>query len=153
MSDTDKSFHENQGSTSQSSSSSKENFKWSGKEVPLEALLASHRKNMEAVRQAQQAVSELVRDVAQINGQYARHSFDDVCRQTRTFFSQASSPKNVDLEPFVGAIKSSFERSMAHYKQITDLFSQSTSKVFNSYKKRFDEGLQEAQEMSQKQKV
>ena len=42
---------------------------------------------------------------------------------------------------------------MGHYKKITDLFSQSTSKVFNSYKKRFDEGLQEAQEMSQKQKV
>jgi len=108
---------------------------------------------MDAVRQAQQAVSELVRDVAQLNGQYARHSFDDVCRQTRSYFTQAGTPKNVDLEPFIGAIKSSFERSMAHYKQITELFSQSTSKVFNSYKKRFDEGLQEAQDLSQKQKA
>lgn len=148
MSDTETSFQGNQGSKG-----SKENFKWTGKELPLEALLASHRKNMDAVRQAQQAVSELVRDVAQLNGQYARHSFDDVCRQTRSYFTQAGTPKNVDLEPFIGAIKSSFERSMAHYKQITELFSQSTSKVFNSYKKRFDEGLQEAQDLSQKQKA
>jgi hypothetical protein len=148
MSDTETSFQNHQ-----EPKGSKESFRWTGKELPLEALLASHRKNMDAVRQAQQAVSELVRDVAQLNGQYARHSFDDVCRQTRSFFTQAGTPKNVDLEPFIGAIKSSFERSMAHYKQITELFSQSTSKVFNSYKKRFDEGLQEAQDLSQKQKV
>ncbi|TGW15468.1 phasin family protein [Candidatus Hepatobacter penaei] len=123
-------------------------FQWKGKELPLEALLASHRKNMDAVRQAQQAASDLVRDVAQLNGQYARHSFDDICRQTRTFFTEASMPKNMNPEPMVSAIKSSFERSMSHYKQVTELFSQSTSKIFNSYKKRFDEGLQEAQDLS-----
>lgn len=128
------------------------NFDWNQyvKDFPMETLLASHRKNMDAVRQAQQTATELVRDLVQLNNQHMRHAFDDMCHYTRTAFSSHGTTNgfgNTHASLLADTVRASFDRGIAHTKQVTDLFSTSTSKVFNTYRERFDDAMKEAQKM------
>lgn len=119
------------------------------KGLPLEELLASHRKNMDAIRQSQQTAAELVRDLVQLNSQHMRHTFDDLSHYSRNAFVNAASSKEpAQANLLMDTLRASFDRSVAHSKQITDMFSQSTSKVFNAYRQRFDDGMKEAQKMT-----
>ena len=137
-----------------SSERGKGGFNWSSfsaKPFPVETLLASHRKNMDTIRQAQQTAAELVKDLVHLNNQYVRHSFDEMSHYTKSFVSQMNPEKSAaNSAAAMEKIKTSFDRSMSHCKQVTDLFSQSASKVFHSYRQRFDEGLKEAEELSKK---
>ncbi|MEH0002924.1 MAG: phasin family protein [Holosporaceae bacterium] len=146
-----------QGSTHKADSGhSKSAFNWgsfSSKSLPIEALLASHRKNMDTIRQAQQTAAELVKDLVSLNNQYVRHSFDEMSNYTKSFVAQMNPEKGAATSAAaMEKVKTSFDRSMSHCKQVTDLFSQSASKVFNNYRQRFDEGLKEAEELSSKGK-
>jgi len=123
------------------------------KNMPIEALLASHRRNMDTMRHVQQTATELVKELVTLNNQYVRHSFDDMCHYTRTLTGQMGTSKmEANAKGVVEGLKSSFDRSMSHCKKVGDLFTQSSSKVFESYKARFEEGLKEAQDMASKAK-
>lgn len=112
--------------------------------IDFDMLMESHRKNMETIRQAQQTASELLQGLVNLNNHYMRSSFDDLGSQVRTFSGAGTKDMDAKTAASTAAIKAAFDRSISHYKQVTDLFAQSTSKVFDSYRKRFDEGLVEA---------
>ena len=65
--------------------------------------------------------------------------FDDLCRHVRSFSMDSKSMSTESTGAMMEGIKSAFDRSLNHCKQVTELFSDSTSKIFNTYKKRFDE--------------
>jgi hypothetical protein len=104
--------------------------------VDFDLLLTSHRRNLETIRQAQQTASELVQNLANLSNHYVRTSFDELGTQARCFASQPPAPSP--------ALKSSLDRAITQCRQVTDLFAESTAKVFNVYRKRFDEGMEEA---------
>jgi hypothetical protein len=132
-------------------------FDWSQltKNLPLEAILASHRRNVETMRQAQQTAGELVRELMQLNSQHARQTFDEACHFVRSAAvpSGTSPMGGKEVGMLTDAVRNAFERSIAHNKQVTDLFSRSTSKVFNAYKDRFEEGVKEVQSMGESLKI
>jgi phasin family protein len=112
--------------------------------VEMEALMKSHDKNMDTVRHAQETAAELLQNLMNINNQYVRSSFDELSTQIRTASEEMGEPFSPGAAAAPAFVKASFDRAIAHCKQVTDLFSQSTAKVFNCYRKRFDEGLTEA---------
>jgi hypothetical protein len=111
-------------------------------DIDLDQLITSHRKNMETIRQAQQAASELLQGVMNVNNQYVRSSFEDLGTQVRAV--SAGDFEGVSGKNGTAAVKGAFDRSLLHCKQVTELFSHSTAKVFDCYRKRFDESLAEA---------
>jgi len=125
------------------------------KNLPLEAMLASHRRNVDTMRQAQQTASELLRDLMQLNSQHARQTFDEACHFARSAAvpSGASPMGSREMGALNDTVRNAFERSIAHNKEVTDLFSRSTSKVFNAYKDRFEDGVKEVQSMGQSMRV
>lgn len=118
--------------------------------MDFDVLMASHRKNMETIRQAQQTASELLQSLVNLNNHYMRSSFDDMGSQVRIFSNKDTKDLGAKTDASTASVKTAFDRSVAHCKQVTDLFSQSTAKVFDCYRKRFDEGLVEAQSFFKK---
>ena len=114
--------------------------KGSKESIPLDfnILLTSHRRNIDTIRAAQQTASELVQNLATLSTHYIRASFDDIGIQARSFMAEPRTQ--------APAIKASLDRAITHCRQVTDLFTESTSKVFDVYRKRFDEGMEEARE-------
>ena len=103
--------------------------------VDFDLLLTSHRRNLETIRQAQQTASELVQNLATLSNHYVRSSFDELGAQARSFTAPSTASPNM---------KASLDKAITHCRQVTDLFAESTAKVFNVYRKRFDEGMEEA---------
>ena len=128
-------------------------FSWEKyvKEFPLEKLMTNYRKNVDTIRQAQQTATDLIRDLVQLNNQYMRQSFEDVSHYGRNAFPKAGSGSaSASSGQWMETMQVAFDRSMAHAKQINDLFSQGASKVFNNYRQRFEEGVKEAESVTPK---
>ena len=111
--------------------------------IDVEALMLSHRKNLDLVKKSQQVAADLVRELIQVSHQYVHQSFD-------AFKEKAYAPsKNKGKSPQGRAPsgpahpEESFDQFMAYGRQITDLFTQSTARVFESYRNRLNESVHE----------
>ncbi len=116
-------------------------------QLSFSGVMQSHRKNVETMNKAQKMSGELVQSLSTLNNKYVRESFENIDKKIHSF---SGSLKNFErpmetVETFLEESKNPFEHAVNHWKQATDLVTQSTSKLFEAYKKRFEEGLEEAQ--------
>jgi hypothetical protein len=116
-------------------------------QLSLNGVMQSHRKNIETINQAQKMSGELLQSLSTLNNKYVRESLESVDKKIHSF---SGSLKNFEkpmatVEAFLEESKNPFEHAVSHWKQATDLVTESTSELFEAYKKRFEEGLEEVQ--------
>ena len=111
--------------------------------VDVEALMRSHRKNLELVQKSQQVAADLVRELIQVSHQYVHQSFDAF--KEKAYAPSKNKGKSQQARTTSGPAhpEESFDQFMAYGKQITDLFTQSTARVFESYRNRLNESVHE----------
>lgn len=107
----------------------------------VEAFMASQRKNVEALTQANQLALEGVQAMARRQVEIAREALDGAPALFREL-SQPGAPqerlaKNAELA------KSTFEKSLAAARELTELVTRANADAFNVLTKRMTEGLEE----------
>ena len=114
--------------------------------IDLQQLMKSHRKNMDTIQKAQHTASELLQSLSTLNTQYIRQSFEDLDQQAHSLsgnFKNFEKPQ-INAEAVLESARTPFDRAVTHCKKASELVSESTAKIFDTYKKRFEEGLTEA---------
>lgn len=114
----------------------------------VEAVLASQRKNIEALTQANQLAVEGVQAVARRQAEIAREAIDEASAALREFV-QPTAPedriaKNAEL------LKQSFERSLANARELTLLLAKANTEAFDVVAKRLAQGFEEIRDEAKK---
>jgi phasin family protein len=107
----------------------------------VEAMMASQRKNVEALTQANQLAIEGAQALARRQVEIAREALEEA-RSLFREFSQPGAPqerlaKNTELA------KASFEKGLATAKELTELVTKANAEAFNVLTKRVTESFEE----------
>ncbi len=108
----------------------------------VEKLMATQRKNLEAVASANKLFAESAQTVFQRNAAIMRENVEEMTAAIQEL-SVAGEPtgkaaRQADLA------KEAFERTVASFKELNDSVSKTNGKVFDVLNKRFTESLDEA---------
>jgi phasin family protein len=112
----------------------------------VEAVMASQRKNVEAISQANQLAIEGVQALARRQVEIARETLEEASALFREL-SQPGAPqeklaKNTELA------KVSFEKGLATAKELTELVAKANTEAFNVLTKRFTESFEEIRDVA-----
>lgn len=114
----------------------------------VEALIASQRKNLEALTQANQLAVEGVQAVARRQVEIARQAIDEASALVRELV-QPGAPedrmaKNAELA------KQAFEKNLANARELTELVAKANAETFGVLNKRVTEGFEELRDYAKR---
>jgi phasin family protein len=114
----------------------------------VEAVLASQRKNIEALTQANQLAVEGVQAVARRQAEIAREAIDEASAVLREIV-QPTAPeervaKNAEL------LKQTFERGLANTRELTLMLAKANTEAFDVVAKRMAQGFEEIRDEAKK---
>ncbi len=107
----------------------------------MEAVLSAHRKNMEALTQANRVAMEGAQAIAKRNMEIMQQTMAELSQTVQAMTSaeapQAKAAKQTDL------VKATYERAVANMQEIGDLIQRSNSEALGLINSRFAEGMEE----------
>lgn len=110
----------------------------------VEALMATQRKNIEALTQANQLAVEGVQAVARRQAEIARQAIDEASALLREF-TQPAAPED-RLAKHAELTKQAFEKGVANARELSELVAKANTEAFNVLNRRVTEGLDEIRE-------
>jgi phasin family protein len=111
--------------------------------IDPESVMASQRKNLEALTQANQLAVEGVQAVTRRQVEIAREAFEGASAAFRDLVSPGAPEERFAKNAALA--KDVFEKSLANAKEIAELFSKAHSDAFDVITKRMTETLDEIQ--------
>jgi len=112
----------------------------------VEALMASQRKNVEALTQANQLAIEGVQALARRQVEIAREALEEAPALFRDL-SQPTAPQE-RLAKSAEIAKTSFEKGLATARELTELVTKANTEAFNVITKRVTESFEEMREVA-----
>jgi len=114
--------------------------------IDAESMMATQRKNLEAITQANQLAVEGVQAVTRRQVEIAREAFEGASAALKELV-QPSAPedrmaKNAELA------KQVFEKSLANCRELTELVTKANAEAFDVITKRFSESFDELREQA-----
>jgi len=116
--------------------------------VDVEAVVASQRKNIEALTQANQLAVEGVQAVARRQVEIARQAVEEYTSLLREL-SAPVAPED-RLAKQVDVVKGAVEKGLANARELAELATKANTEAFNVINKRFTEGLDEVRDFAKK---
>jgi phasin family protein len=110
--------------------------------LDVEAIVATQRKNLEALVQANQLAVEGIRALAQRQAEIARQAFDEASTLVREWTRPAAPEER--LSKNVEVAKQSFEKGLANARELSELTTKASTDVFGVIARRVSEGFDEA---------
>jgi phasin family protein len=114
----------------------------------MDAVLASYRKNMETLGEANRVAMEGAQAVARRNMEIMRQSMSDLTEAMKALANadapQAKAAKQAELA------KTAYERAVANMKEISDLIQKSNSEALALLNQRFAEAMEEVKALVSK---
>lgn len=130
-----------------------DNFKASAKfGLDKERILNMHRKNMEALNEANTMAVNVMKQISQLQGQFMEQTFQeigDVIQENLNFKNMASGEH---LARNKNVVKNAVERAFKHSTSISQIMLKSNQDLFKNVQNRFEEGMKEMQENINKTK-
>ena len=117
--------------------------------LDVEAIVATQRKNLEALTEANQLAVEGVRALAQRQAEIAQQAFAEASALFREW-TQPSAPEE-RLAKNVDAAKQVFEKGLADARELSELTAKASTDVFSVITRRVSEGFDEARLYAKKQ--
>jgi phasin family protein len=120
-------------------------FKLPAFDLPMfdvDKLMASQRKNLEAVASANKLVAESVQTVFQRNAEIMRENVEELTSLVQSM-SETGEPKAKAAHQ-ADLTKGAYQRAVTNLKAINDTVAKTNDKVFNILNKRVVESLDEA---------
>lgn len=112
----------------------------------VEAMMASQRKNVEALTQANQLAIEGAQALARRQVEIAREALEEA-RSLFREFSQPGAPQE-RLAKNTEIAKATFEKGLATARELTELVTKANAEAFNVLTKRVAESFEEIREVA-----
>ena len=117
--------------------------------VDAEAIVATQRKNLEALTQASQLAIEGVRALAQRQAEVAQQAFAEASALVREW-TQPSAPQD-RLAKNLDVAKQALEKGLANARELGELTTKASTDVFSVITRRVSESFDEARLYAKKQ--
>jgi len=114
----------------------------------FEALLASQRKNIEALTQANKLAIEGIQTVARRQSEILRQGFEEATAQMRELM-QPSSPQD-RVAKHTELAKSSLEKAISNARELAEIVAKAQSEAFDVINRRMTEGMDEVRNLVSK---
>jgi phasin family protein len=119
--------------------------------VDVDAVVASQRKNIEALTQANQLAVEGVQAVARRQVEIARQAMEEFSAMIRDMV-QPVSPED-RLAKQAEFSKQALEKGLSNARELTEMVTKANTEAFNVINKRVTESLEEVREYATKKRV
>lgn len=117
--------------------------------IDLEAAVASQRKNIEALTQANQLAVEGVQALVRRQVEITRQAMEDFSTMFRDFVQPSGSPED-RIAKQAEYSKQAIEKGLSNAKELTELVTKANSEAFNVINKRVTESLDEVRDFAKK---
>ncbi|HEV2265082.1 MAG TPA: TIGR01841 family phasin [Stellaceae bacterium] len=114
----------------------------------VEAVLASQRKNIEALTQANQLAVEGVQAVARRQAEIAREAIDEASTVLREIVQPTASEDRVAKQAEL--LKQTFERGLANARELALMLAKANTEAFDVVAKRVAQGFEEIRDEAKK---
>jgi phasin family protein len=112
--------------------------------VDVETIVASQRKNIEALTQANKLAFEGLQNVVKRQAEILRQAIDEVTHISKDFAEPGAPHEKAARQAELA--KDAFERALINARELTELISKANSDAFDLLNKRFSQSLDEARE-------
>ncbi len=115
-----------------------------------ETMMQSHRKNLDALTEANKMAVEVMKSIAQLQSQYVKQTFEDFSSIMKDTVGKAASKDS--FEKHGEHVKDQIQKVMTHGTTITNTLAKSQKEIMDIMHSRFSEGVQELRDMHEKSK-
>lgn len=112
--------------------------------VDVETIVASQRKNIEALTQANKLAFEGLQNVVKRQVEILRQSIDEVTHLSKDIVEPGTPHEKAARQAEL--TKEAFERALVNARELTELITKANSDAFDLLNKRFSQSLDEARE-------
>ncbi|MDO8607070.1 MAG: phasin family protein [Phaeospirillum sp.] len=116
--------------------------------VDVEIIVASQRKNIEALTQANKMAFEGLQNVVKRQAEILRQTMDEAAQVAKDF-AEPGSPQDKAAKQAEFA-KDAFERALGNARELAEMITKANSEAFDLLNKRFTQSLDEARDVFQK---
>ena len=116
--------------------------------VDVETIVASQRKNIEALTEANKLAFEGLQNVVKRQVEILRQTIDEVAQVSKDF-SEPGTPQDKAAKQAEFA-KDAFERALSNARELSEMIAKANSEAFDLLNKRFTQSFDEARELFQK---
>lgn len=110
-----------------------------------DAVMASHKKNLEALTEANKMAVEVMKSISQLQTQYIKQTFEDMSAIMQNITSASSS--QATLAQHSQNVKDQLSRIMDHGTNISNTMKNGQREILDIMHNRFSEGMNEANDM------
>lgn len=114
------------------------------KPIDKEAMMANHKKNLEALTQANKMAVDVMKSIAQLQSQYLKKTFDDMALMARDAMTHAA-PKD-QWENHSTKMKEHLYSAIDHGTAIANTLVKSHKEIQEVFKSRLQENIKVAKE-------
>lgn len=118
--------------------------------IDKEAVMASHRKNLDALTEANKMAVEVMKSITQLQGQYLKQAFEDFSAVMKDTMGNVASKETA--EKHGQHVKDQIAKAMDHGSAITNTLAKSKKEIFELMHNRFSESVEEFKESKEKLK-
>lgn len=116
-------------------------------QIDKDAILANHRKNLEALTEANRMAADVMQSISQLQSQYVKKTFDDFNKM----FSMAIAKKSEDsFVKTAQQAKDGISNAVDHTAKVANMISKSSKDIYDVIQKRMADHNNEWKNMSGK---
>jgi hypothetical protein len=106
--------------------------------VDHEAVLAGHKKNLEALTDANKMAVEVMKSIAELQGQFVRQTFEDMNKMIRENMSHKPGEKK-DFSVSADSFKNSMQKAVDHAGKVGEVLKKSGGEIHAHLKNHVEE--------------
>lgn len=110
--------------------------------VDHEAVMASHKKNLDALSDASKMAVEVMKSISQLQGQFVRQTFEDLNKMIRDNMSHKPG-EQVNFAASADSMKNSMQKAVEHAGKVGDILKSSGGHIHAHLKNHVEEHLSE----------
>ncbi|MBY0272668.1 MAG: phasin family protein [Alphaproteobacteria bacterium] len=118
--------------------------------VDMEALAASHQKNMELLASTQRKAVESTNSIVELQNKYLKNAFDQWNEQLKHNCTKTSFEEKTACH--AQATKEMSDKALEHMKEINTIIVKSNEKILDSIQKHFQESFNDSLNLVKKNK-
>lgn len=115
-----------------------------------EKLLKKHRKNIEALTEANKMAVEVMQSLTQLQSQYMKKTFEDMTSMMQGMMSNSNQTN--PAEKHTAVVKNHIDRTMEHGKAVASTLAQTHRNIYELFQNCMTSGMKEDKESSENKK-
>ena len=120
--------------------------------IDREAMMENHRKNLDAMNDANKMAMEVIKSIAQLQSQYVKQTFEEMNSALREMMSAKKPEVENQCETHASKIKEAMTKAIDHTASIANVVVKSHRDIHGRMQDRFAEGMDHLKDSASKYK-